>query len=544
MDVPLNHVEPHAGSIAATARDGGAETMPVAGVRQRFRNLLVHRRTAALRVGVVAAACVAAWFVVQVFGRPYVFFDLRIYHGAVVYWAHGGSLYDYLDPGVSLGFTYPPFAALAMLPMAHLSMLDAAWINVGASLAALALVLAAFIRPIAERCGWRTRWFPIAVAVPAAAALEPIRESLGYGQVNILLFGLIMADLVALRWFSRRRPERPRALDGHRVLAAITDRFLAGQWAGVGIGLATAVKLTPALFIIYLMVSRQWRVARTAIVTTLAVTVIGFVFARQESVAYFTSVVFQTNRVGQADMTPNQSLAGLLARLYDVFSAPTLLWVTFTLVMLVVGLSRAAHAHGEGDELTAFTLVGLTANVVSPISWSHHLVFVIPAIIVLLDAAVRRRAASRGISRRHASFSPNGLVPTRLREPIWFPAMVGFRHAAAGIALYVLFLVSPIWPYEHQLPAVSHYADGLIGVLAENSFAIALIVLVAVLPWRPGAEPVYSAEAVAVPAGRRSPAQPARPVSAAPVPTAPAETRPELAETVDEPARAKADHSG
>jgi len=466
------------------------------GVRRHLRHLLQSRRTAgvALRIGIVAATWYAAWYAVQAFGRPYVFFDLKIYHGAVAYWASGGSLYDYLDPDVPLGFTYPPFAALVMLPMAHLSMLDAAWINVAASLIALTLVLTALLKPIAERCGWRTLWFPVAVALPAAAALEPMRETLGYGQVNILLFGLIIADLVALRWASRRRPARPSWVDRFGLLGPLTDKFLAGGWAGVGIGLATAIKLTPALFIIYFLVSRQWRAARTAMGTMLAVTVIGFIFARKESVDYFTDVIFQTNRVGQADMTPNQSLAGLLARLYDVFSAPTLLWITFTLVLLVVGLSRASHAHGEGDELTAFTLVGLTANIVSPISWSHHLVFVIPAVIVLLDAAVRRRAASRGLSRRRSTFSPTGLAVIRLREPIWFPAMVGFRHAAAGIALFTLFLVSPIWPYEHQLPAVSHYADGLIGVLGENSFAIALIVLVAALPWRPGAAPVYSAD--------------------------------------------------
>ncbi|NUT37969.1 MAG: DUF2029 domain-containing protein [Hamadaea sp.] len=468
------------------------------GLRDRLRLIQDHRATGALvRIGIVAVACIAAWYAVELFGRPYTFFDFKIYHGAVAYWADGGSLYDYLDPVVPLGFTYPPFAALIMLPMGYLPMLDAAWINVGASLLVLTAVVAALLAPVAERCGWKHKWFPLLLAVPIATVLEPVRESLGYGQVNILLFGLIMADLVALRWRTRQRTRETPQQWGTAV-----QWFLSGSWAGVGIGLATAIKLTPALFIVYLLVSRQWKVARTAIATTLAVTLIGFVFARQESIAYFTDVVFQTNRVGQADMTPNQSLAGLLARLYDVFNAPALLWITFTLVMLVVGLSRAAHAHGEGDELTAFALIGLTSNVVSPISWSHHLLYVIPAIVVLLDAAMRRRSASRGMKRRQG-FSPSGLMATRLREPIWFPAMVGFRHAAAALGLYALFLVSPIWPYEHQLPAVSHYADGLIGVLAENSFAIALIVLVAALPWRPGAEPVYHSEAVAVPAARR-----------------------------------------
>ncbi|MCP2326023.1 hypothetical protein HDA40_004530 [Hamadaea flava] len=459
------------------------------------RNLPARHVTGTLvRLGIVAAAFVAAWYAVQEFGRPYVFFDLKIYHGAVAYWANGGSLYDYLDPDVPLGFTYPPFAALVMLPMGYLPMLDAAWVNVGASLLVLTAVMAALLAPIAERCGWKHRWFAVALAVPIAAALEPMRETFGYGQVNILLFGLIMADLVALRWISRPKDTAGRSM--------LVQRFLSGKWAGVGIGLAAAIKLTPALFIVYLLISRQWRAAWTAIGTLVGVTAVGFLFARTESVAYWTRVIFETNRVGQADQTPNASLAGLLARLYDQFTAPSLLWITFTLVILVVGLSRATHAHGEGDELTAFTLIGLTANVVSPISWTHHLVFVIPAIIVLGDAALRRRAASRGMKRRNG-FAPSGLAATRLREPIWFPTMVGFRHAAAAIGLYVLFLVSPIWPYEHQLPAVSHYADGLIGVLAENSFTIALIVLVAALPWRPGAEPVYPGEALAVPAARR-----------------------------------------
>ena len=99
-------------------------------------------------------------------------------------------------------------------------------------------------------------------------------------------------------------------------------------------------------------------------------------------------------------MTPNQSLAGLLARLYDSIETPGLLWLAFSVLILALGLSRAANARADGDELTAFTLVGLTANVISPISWTHHLVWVIPAIIVLADAAVRRREASRGLSQR------------------------------------------------------------------------------------------------------------------------------------------------
>ena len=56
-------------------------------------------------------------------------------------------------------------------------------------------------------------------------------------------------------------------------------------------------------------------------------------------------------------------------------------------------------------------------------------------------------------------------------------------------------MTSPIWAYEHKLQkGVSHYADGFHGALAENSIALAVIVLVVLLPWRPGAEPAFYAE--------------------------------------------------
>lgn len=448
----------------------------------------IDRRTV-IRIGIVAATWYAAWLAIGVFGRPYNFFDMKIYHGAMVWWASGNPLYDFVAPKTTLGFTYPPFAGLVMLPMAELSVGAAGWLNAFGSIAALAVVLVALLRPIARRLGW-SLWFTVGLAVPLALALEPVRETLGYGQVNLLLFALVMADLVALRW-QARRVSRHHATDG-----PLRRLWFSGAWAGVGIGLATSVKLTPALFIIYLLVTRQWRAALTAVGTTVGVTLASFAIAGRESRDYFTSVLWQTERVGAADMTPNQSLAGLLARLYDSIETPSLLWLSFAVLVLALGLSRASSAHADGDELTAFTLVGLTANVISPISWSHHLVYVIPAIIVLADAAVRRREASRGPIQRGGHLPLNSGPPavTSLRTPIWFPTLTGLRHGVAAGALYLLFVISPIWPYEHQLPEVSHYQDGLFGAVMENSLALALIVLVAALPWRPGAEPAFYSE--------------------------------------------------
>ena len=465
--------------------------MPASVIERLYRAIPIHRlrgidRWTIVRLGVVAGAVVAAVLAVRAFGRSYIFFDLRIYHGAVAWWWSGDGLYEYVAPDVTLGFTYPPFAAIVMLPMAAMPIGAAGVLNAIASLTALAVVLAALLVPIADRCGW-PRWFAVALALPLAAATEPVRETIGYGQVNLLLFGLVMADLVALRW----RFESA----GHPVAGPLLRRlWRQGAWAGVGIGLASAIKLTPALFICYLLLTRQWRPALTAIGTAAGVTIGAFLVASRESLLYFTSVIWQTERVGAADMTPNQSLAGVLARLYDSPDAPGLMWLAFAMLMLAVGLSRAATAHAEGDELAAFTLVGLTSNVISPISWSHHLAFVLPAIIVLADTARRRRAASRGLSRRRLG---HGLATPRMLS------LAGLRHASAALGVYVLFVVSPIWAYEHKLPKMSHYADGIWAPLAENSLALALIMMVAAMPWRPGAEPAFSAEPTLRVANRR-----------------------------------------
>ncbi|MFF0656777.1 glycosyltransferase 87 family protein [Micromonospora tulbaghiae] len=440
-------------------------------------------RRIVVRLGVVAAVSYAAWLAIGAFGRPYNFFDMKIYHGAVLWWAGGNELYDFVAPSTTLGFTYPPFAALVMLPMSWLPVDGAGFVNALASIGALAVVLAALLRPIVDRLGWPL-WFTVGIATPLAVAIEPSRETLGYGQVNLLLFALIMADMVGLRWRAKRGTH-------YETADSPLARFVySGAWAGVGIGLATAVKLTPALFVAYLMLTRQWRAALTAVGTAIGVTIATFGVLGEESRAYFADVLWQTERVGAADMTANQSLAGLLARLYDSIETPGLLWLAFSVLILALGLSRAMSARADGDELTAFTLVGLTANVISPISWSHHLIWVIPAIIVLADAAVRRREASRGLPPRGTGGPSANGVPA-LRPPIWYPTLTGLRHGVGALGLYLLFLISPIWPYEHQLPEVSHYQDGLFGALMENSLAIALIVLVAALPWRPGAEPAF-----------------------------------------------------
>ncbi|WP_203916849.1 glycosyltransferase 87 family protein [Rugosimonospora africana] len=490
----------------------------VVGRLRRLGPVWVHRGTL-IRLGILALAVYAAVKAVDKWGRHYTFFDMNIYHGAMVWWTHGGNLYDFVAPNTTLGFTYPPFAALVMAPMAVLPALAAGWVNTVISLAAFTVLLAWLLVPIADRYGWR-RWFVVALAVPLAGATEPIRETLGFGQVNILLALLIYADFVALRNRAKlaATPSRLAVTVGAArttgptktasptetggtvtgdaaddtegaepigtVAAALRRLWNSGALAGLGVGLATAIKLTPGVFIAYFVVTKQWRAAIVSAATTAVVTLLTFAVAGKAATQYFTSVVFDTSRVGAVDATANQSLAGVLARLYDSTTTPTLMWLAFAALLFAVGMIRGSGAHSDGDELAAFTIVGLTGNAICPISWSHHLVFLIPALIVLGDSALRRHQAARGLSTRDMwSWGPGGM-----------PAMAGLTRAAAAIGVYVLFVVSPIWKYEHKFPAVSHYADGLHGAFWENSLALAVIALVVLLPWRPGADPAFYPE--------------------------------------------------
>ncbi len=334
----------------------------------------------------------------------YRFFDMVIYHDAIRWWLSGGELYGYAAPVQGqLGFTYPPFAAFVLMPVAFVPAATAGWLIAGAGVLALTVVLAVLVTPIAARHG-RSPAAVLAIALPLALVTEPVRQTLGFGQVNLILFALVALDLTVLR---------------------------GGRWAGVGVGIATAVKLTPGLFIVYLLVTGQWRTARTATATVAALTGCGFVLAPGESARYFGELLWRTGRVGAVDAVTNQSLAGALARL-----GAGGWWLVLTLIVLVVGLHRARLAHRDGDEVTALTLTGLTANLISPVSWTHHLVFLPVAVLLLADLALRHGR---------------------------------LRHAAAALGVYAVCVVSPIWLGSgHPLPG--------------NAFTLVLLALVVALP--------------------------------------------------------------
>ncbi|MEU4473291.1 glycosyltransferase 87 family protein [Micromonospora sp. NPDC023888] len=319
-------------------------------------------------VGLVTALAVA----IAVLPGHRGWFDVGVYHGAVGHWVRGGDLYEWTTPN-GYGFTYPPFAAASMLPMAALAWYPTIVANLLLTALAVVFLLHLLVDPLARRHGW-SRWYALALACCLLAGLNPVRDTISFGQVNLLLVALVYVDL----WLLER---------GSRL-------------AGVGSGLAAAVKLTPAVFIGYLLVTGRWRAAATAIGTTVAATVVVAALAPDATRTFFTEAMWDTDRVGRLAYVSNQSLLGVVARL-DPVHPDRRLWLMLVVAVVLLWATRVRRAMRAGDERSGFALTGVAACLVSPVTWVHHLVWLLPGLVVLaastlpwppVDAAARRRA--------------------------------------------------------------------------------------------------------------------------------------------------------
>ncbi|MBT2368011.1 DUF2029 domain-containing protein [Streptomyces sp. ISL-10] len=350
-------------------------------------------------------------------------FDLRVYYGTVHHWADGGALYDYLVPGTHYGFTYPPFAAVCMLPMTLVGWRSAVAFSVLLNAAAAAVILRWTAGPLIRREGW-SPWYALALAGCAFALLEPVRDTVSFGQVNLLLLALVIGDA--------------RLLAGGR----------AARYAGIGTGLAAAIKLTPAVFIVHLLLTGRPRAAATATVVALGATGIAAGAAPDASRVYWMEALWDTDRVGALAYVSNQSWQGLVARLFDPHEPSRALWALGVVVLLAVWAVRVRKANAARDHAAAFALTGVLACLISPVTWVHHLVWLSPALVVLLDAGLR---------------APEG--PDRRRLLAW------------AVALPVVLCSSVVWLWSKD-------SSGLDGFLGGNIYVWISLGLLFTLPLR------------------------------------------------------------
>lgn len=364
-------------------------------------------------MAVLGLAAVVAVLLVRVDYRG--FMDLRVYRAGGRAWLDGFPLYGngfahrYHTRG--LPFTYPPVSALLFTVIALVPMSVAIPVVTTASLFALAAVAVLVVGP---------RWTAVAAVVVGGVLLEPVRLTLTFGQINLVLMALVAADclLPRTRW--------PR---------------------GLLIGVAAAVKLTPIVFVLYFAAHRQWRPVRWALGGFAAMTALAWVRVPGDTPAYLSSILDDPGRIGGLDYSGNQSLSGLLHRFPLSDSLTTALWLVSSLAVAALAWQVVRRARAAGDDLAALLAVAVAELLASPVSWSHHWVWVVLAAVWLAP---------------------------RLREWRW-PARIA---VAAGLMLFVW----PPWrllPYLHDAERRWSWWEQIVG----NQFiwcGLALLVVLAV----------------------------------------------------------------
>ncbi len=288
-------------------------------------------------------------------------FDLTVYRFGGTAVLEGLPLYDGRDPVTGFPFTYPPFAALLMTPVALVPEFLAGALWTAASVAALVAVVVLARRGApsdgAGHDGGAGRaavgWPVIGIAV-AAIALEPVWQTLSFGQVNLFLMLAVLVDLL--------RPER--------------------RWAGVLVGVAAGIKLTPLVFVVLLLLLGHRSAAGRAVLAFVGTVAVGFLLLPSTSWTYWTETLHDPTRVGGVAFAGNQSVYGELARLLDG-PPSTLVWLAVAGPLSLLVLGVAAVVWRGGDRVLGTALGGLSMLLASPISWTHHWVWVVPLVIAL-----------------------------------------------------------------------------------------------------------------------------------------------------------------
>jgi alpha-1,2-mannosyltransferase len=340
-------------------------------------------RTAALWLP-AAVAVAFAWFLLAGWNKQGLDFS--------VYW-HGGKILndaswaasELYGPtvewagGPGLPFTYPPFAALVFSLLARLpepvalQLFNAAGVAVAAWLSLLA------VRYWNARADWRrtfdtprARWIA-AAALVAMLTLGPWRETLAFGQINILLMGLMAADLLSRnhRW--------------HRSFPG----------SGFLVGVAAGIKLTPLVFGLYYLVRKDWRGLANMGAGFAATVLLGWLLRPAESLQFWLAILPDTSRIGGAGYVDNLSLKGALLHFGVPASSVTLPWLLLSLLVVALAAAVIKLATDQGARVVAMSATALAMLLISPVSWSHHWVWiaaVLPAFAwTLRETPVRYR---------------------------------------------------------------------------------------------------------------------------------------------------------
>jgi alpha-1,2-mannosyltransferase len=316
----------------------------------------------------ISIAARLAWTFLAPNGANFV--DLHVYVGGAGALDHPGTLYDYVyadqTPDFPLPFTYPPFAAVVFYPL-HLlpfGFVAFAW-QLGIVAALYGVVrLSQRLLPVAGEFATSKRVAMLWTAV--GIWLEPLRSTFDYGQINVLLVLAVLYAVYNTRWWI----------------------------SGLMVGLAAGVKLTPAVSGLYFLGARRWGTVVFSAVVFLATIGVSALVVGDQTRYYFTELLGDASRVGPIGTSFNQSWRGGISRIvgHDAGYGPI---VVVALVVTAVVAFLAWRALGDDDRLGRIVVVQFFGLLLSPISWTHHWVWVLPLMIWLLHGPLRHLRGAR-----------------------------------------------------------------------------------------------------------------------------------------------------
>jgi alpha-1,2-mannosyltransferase len=318
-------------------------------------------RAAALAVSLALVAAAIAVLVYQ--HNTGWMYDVKVYRTGGAAALHGLDLYADVPPA----FTYTPFAALLFVPLSFLPVNGVGFVMTAISLLCLEGAVWLSLRSSPAPHPGKSAFLLVSAL---AVWLDPVSLTLLLGQVNVVLLLLVLADL------------------------SLPD---SSRWKGVGTGIAAGIKLTPAFFAVYLALTGRLRAAAVAAGTFAATVVAGFVLLPADALRYWGGTFLDSSRVGDPQNVRSQSLRSLLVRWAHTTHGVDPVWLVLAVAVAAAALVLAVWAHRRGDELLAMCVCATAILLVSPITWQHHWVWMVPTLIWMVRRAWRTRSWMLGV---------------------------------------------------------------------------------------------------------------------------------------------------
>ncbi|MFH9858005.1 bifunctional glycosyltransferase 87/phosphatase PAP2 family protein [Streptomyces sp. NPDC017202] len=332
-----------------------------------------------------------------------------------------GSLYD------STRFTGTPFGGLVLKPLTRAAEQALGW---GWTFGTLLLVVALGLvvaRALPQPVGRRTSLLAAPVAISLLMLSLPVRTTLRLGQTSIIPVLLVLLGCFVVR--------------GRHA-------------AGALIGLAAALQPTVLLFAALLWFTGRRRAAAAAGAAFLACTLLAWAAMPHDSYTYWVHHMAGVGLGGEADALGNQSLHGALLRLGLSGPPEIALFLTLGAAVAVLGVRRAVRYARDGQLLLAVSITGCAAIAVSPTTWQHQLLWLLPAAV----GRVGRRASDRYV------------WPVAVVLVMTLPAKMMLPHMAAlyplrdNVVLLAALAAATVVPFlprtspYHRTPVPTRYA--------------------------------------------------------------------------------------